>query len=188
MTFTNEDKQRLLYFKDAVDSDDVKCKERIKQILLKNKYILHVLNNKDEKDLEPEDYYLDNILPYYVLTETLSDVKHFICFEVSYRDTKRYQDSMKYLQIIFYILINEHDAIDTDTGIARHDLIAALLQDQFNYTNYFGDELVLMEDMAGAVDRDYILRTMIFQQITDNNLVKNGRFANKDVHILSEIS
>ena len=185
MTFTDEDKQRLLYFKDAVDSDDVKCKETIKKLLLQNKYILHVLNNEDEKDLEPEDYYLDNILPYYVVTETLSAVKHFLCFEVSYRDLVRYDDTRKQLQIIFYILINEHDAIEQDTGIARHDLIAALLQDQFNYTNYFGAKIQLVEDVAGAVDRDYILRTLTFQQIADNNLVKGGKYGNKEVHILA---
>lgn len=190
MKWTKEDKQHLLNFKNAVDSDDIKCKEIIKKILLNNKYILHVLNNTklENDDAEPEDYYLENVYPYYVITETLSDVKHFLCFEVGFRDLKRYNDSMRLLQITFYILINEHDAIEKDTGIARHDLISGLLTNQFNYTEYFGDELVLVEDTPGAVDRDYILRTLVFQQTTDNGLVKYGRMANKDVHVLSEIS
>ena len=54
MTWTDEDKQRLLHFKEIVDSDDIKCKEIIKKLLLSNKYILHVLNNEDE-DLFSEE-------------------------------------------------------------------------------------------------------------------------------------
>lgn len=187
MTWTDEDKQHLLHFKEIVDSDDIKCKEIIKKLLLSNKYILHVLNNTEleKDDAEPEDYYLENVLPYYVITETLSDVKHFVCFEVSYRDLQRYDRTKKLLQIVFYILINEHDAIELDTGIARHDLIAALIQDQFNFTNYFGVKIELVEDTAGAVDRDYILRTLTFQQIVDNNLIKDGKYGNKEIHILA---
>lgn len=187
MIWTDEDKQYLLRFKNAVDSDDIKCKEAIKKLLLSNKYIIHTLNNTEleKDDAEPEDYYLNNIYPYYVVTETLSEVKHFLCFETSYRDLQRYNKSVKQMQIYFYILINEHDAIENDTGIARHDLIAALLQDLFNHTNYFGDKVKLVEDMSGAVDRDYILRTLVFEQLTDNNIVKSGRLANKDVHILA---
>ena len=185
MTWTDEDKQHLLHFKEIVDSDDIKCKEIIKKLLLSNKYILHVLNNEDEKCMEPDDYYPENVLPYYVITETLSEVKHFVCFEVSYRDLQRYDKTKKILQIVFYILINEQDAIEPVTGIARHDLIAALIQDQFNYTNYFGNKIELVEDTAGAVDRDYVLRTLTFQQIADNNLIKDGKYGNKEVHILA---
>lgn len=188
MTWTDEDRQYLLRFKNAVDSDDIKCKEIIKELILSNKYILHTLNNGEleQDDAEPEDYYLNNIYPYYVVTETLSEVKHFLCFETTYRDLQRYNKSLKQMQVIFYILINKHDAIENDVGVARHDLIAALIQDQLNHTNYFGGKIELVEDVSGAVDRDYILRTMIFEQITDNSLVKNGRLANKDIRTRAE--
>lgn len=186
MEWTNQDRLALLRFKDAIDSDDIKIKEKVKKLLLSNKYIMHVLNNVEleKQDAELDEYYLNNIFPYYVITETQSEVKHFICFETSYKELQRYNDSAKYMQLIFYILCHEKDNIDADTGIARHDLLGALIQDQFNYTNYFGNKIKLVEDTSGAIDSNYALRTLVFEQITDNNLVKNGKLANKEVHIL----
>ena len=43
MTWTDEDKNYLLNFKNAVDSDDIKIKETIKKLLLSNKYIIHTV-------------------------------------------------------------------------------------------------------------------------------------------------
>ena len=187
MKWTKEDRLALLRFKDAVDSDNIKIKEAVKKLILSNKYIVHVLNNVtlEKENAEPIDYYLENIFPYYIITTTQSEVKHFICFETSYKEVKRYEHAVKYMQLIFYILCHEKDNIDADTGIARHDLLAALIQDQFNYTNYFGERIELVEDTSGATDNNYALRTLVFEQITDNNLVKNGRLANKDIHILA---
>jgi len=72
MEWTDQDKAHLLSFKDTVDSDDVKIKEKIKQLLLDNKYIIHVLNNKELEavDAEPDEYFDVNILPYYMIAPT----------------------------------------------------------------------------------------------------------------------
>ena len=174
MEFTNEDIQKLRSFKTIVDNDNVRIKEIIKRELLKNKYLIHVLNNKELEDVDanPEDYFGVNIYPFFMLPDIQHSVQNFVCYEVSYRDISRYNAAVKELTIIFYILCEQGNIKDEDTGIARHDLLDALIQDQFNYTNLFGQKLYLKSDVAGVINDHYALRTMTFVQQTDNNLVK----------------
>lgn len=203
MLWTDADRQNLLDLKNAVDSDDIKVKEQIKQVLLNNRYIIHVLNNKDleDSDANPDDYFNVNILPYYLIAPTQTDTQNFICYEVSYEELDRFNPAFKKLQIVFYILCHQQDLIDEDTGLARHDLLAALIQDQFNYTTYIGGgKIKLISDKPSVTDTNYATRTMIFEQYTDNNLVKSNtldihnklkntaRFANKDIQHLAEIT
>ena len=196
MKWTKEDRDKLLSFKQNYDSDDIRVKEKIKQLLLENRYIIHVLNNKEleENDCEPDEYFGVNILPYYIISPTQTDVENFLCFEIQYDESSsfRYNKShsslnstIKNLRIVFYILCNNKNIIDKETGIARHDLLAALIQDQFNWTNYFGPKIMLVSDVPNVVDNNYASRVLTFEQTTDNNIVKTGengpRLINKDV-------
>lgn len=185
MEWTQEDVAELQKFTTTIDSDDIKIKEQIKQMLLNNRFIIHVLNNKEleEVEAEPDEYYNVNILPYYLLAPTQTNVQNFICFEVVYEELMRYNASAKRLNIIFHILCHHDNITDEDTGIARHDLLAALIQHDFNFTNNMGKKLKLVADQSRPVDNMFISRTLTFEQITDNNLVKtyndNPRLANK---------
>ena len=137
MLWTQEDKEILQSFKDRIDCDDIKIKEQIKTVLLKNRFIMHVLNNKDleEADAEPDDYFGVCVIPYYIIRPTQTNVKNFLCYEINYDELDRYNRVVKKLEIVFYILCHNDTLIDEDTGIARHDLMDALIQDEFNYTN-----------------------------------------------------
>lgn len=194
MQWTSDHLNRLLNFRSNLDSDDIMVKERIKRVLLDNIYILHVLHNKELEDAEAEadEYFNTCILPYYNVHPTQTDVQNYICYEVNYDEVKRYNKSFKMLEIVFHILCHHEDLIDRETGVARHDLLAALLQDAFNYTNYFGSTIQLISDVSGNVDNDYASRVLVFQQQTDNNLVKtrNGqpRLINKDIVTFAEES
>ena len=88
-------------------------------------------------------------------------------------------------QIIFYVLCHKNNIIDRETSLARHDLLAALITEQFNWTNIFGQKVHLISDRPTTTDTDYATRTLVFQQISENAVVKtkNGitRLANKDV-------
>lgn len=178
MTWTDEDKAFLRAFKDNVDSDDIRVKEKIKQILLSNRYIIHVINDKeleDEVDDEGtgiDEYFGTHILPYYIINPAQSASNTFICYEVCYDELDRYNSTVKKLSIIFYILCEHKTLKDVETGIPRHDLLAALIQDQFNYTNHFGSTIKLVSDVPSVVDRSYACRTLTFEQTTDNNVVK----------------
>ena len=192
MAWSNEDKKFLLSFKTFPDCDDVVLKERIKKVLLNNKYIIHVLENKEleEAEAEPDDYFGVNILPYYMVEPTQHKVNNYLCYEVSY--DRVYGDKYyKRLQIIFYILCEQKEIIERDTGIARHDLLSAIIQDTFNFTDYLGYRMKLVSDVPSTVDSHFACRVLTFEQYTDNNLVKTidgvPRLANKDIHTLDEI-
>lgn len=185
MPTPDEYKASLMAFKKNVDSDDIRVKEIIKKELLKNPLIFHVLNNKElEANIEDDgtgldEYFGVNILPYYIIAPTQTESAVYICYEVSYTnsDVSRSNHLVKNLHIVFYILCDHKVIKDEDTGIARHDLLAALIQDIFNYSNAFGSTITLVGDTPSVIDKTYACRTLTFEQITDNNVVKtkNGR-------------
>jgi len=96
----------LRTFKKVVDCDDVRFKEIIKQKLLNNEKILYAINNKELEDTgaEASDYFGINILPYYFIVPTQSEVENFVCYEVSFSEEARHNKIVKYGQIIFYLL------------------------------------------------------------------------------------
>ena len=80
------DKLSSLRGRDYYINDNIKIKEQIKQILLNNRYIIHVLNNKEleEAESEPDEYYGINILPYYIISPTQTNIQNFICYGYIY--------------------------------------------------------------------------------------------------------
>ena len=183
MEWTEEDAKYLRDFRNTVDCDDVKLKQEIKQRLLGNKYIVHALHNQELEGEDPEEYFGVNIRPYYMIPETLHNVKNYLCFETSYTEIGRYNKAFKTQQIIFYILCHEADIIDNETSVARHDLLAALVMAEFNFAILSCGRIKLVEDKPSVTDNKFSTRTLIFEVVTDNNLVKtkNGltSFANK---------
>ena len=193
MEWTKEERNKraeiLREFREKIDCDDIKVKEKIKEELLKDELIIHVLNNKEleEADGQPEDYYGINILPYYIIEPTQTDVQNFICIEVDYNELDYYNSDVKQLMIKFIILCEQKNIIEENTSLPRHDLLAALILDRFNHTNYFGTKVRCISDVATVVDQTYACRTLIFEQKTDNNLTKTRNkipmLANKEIHV-----
>ena len=174
MELTNEQIQYLRNLKQLPDSDDIRYKEIIKKSLIDNPYIIYLLNNKEleESDADPSDYIGINILPFYLIHPTQHNVQNYICFETEVRELDRYNSKMKQQRIIFYILCEEKNNIEKSTGIARHDLIASIILDIFNWSNLFTEQVHCVSNIPSVVDNDYACRTLIFEQYTDNNLAK----------------
>ena len=174
MELSNEQIQYLRSLKQLPDSDDIRYKEIIKKSLIENPYIIYLLNNKELEEVEadPSDYLGVNILPFYMIHPTQHNVQNFICFDTEVRELDRYNSKMKQQRIIFYILCEEKNNIEKQTGIARHDLIASVILDIFNWTNLFTEQVHCVSNIASVVDNDYACRTLIFEQYTDNNLAK----------------
>lgn len=172
MAWTKADESSLLSLKSIIDNDDIRYKEKIKQIILNDKRIIHCLNNERLDEEEPDEYFGDNILPFYLINPAQVESKNFICFEVSYNKLTDNNIISKQLQIVFYILCEQKNLIYNKSGIARHDLLAALIIDDFNWTDYWGSKLALVSDVPSTVDVNYACRTLIFKTDTDNNIVK----------------
>ncbi len=186
MQYTQDDIKYLQAFRDNIDYDPIKCKQKVKEILLANKHIIHVINNKklEVAEAEPSDYFGVNVFDYYVIEPTQHNVQNFVTFQVSYTEMPQYNKSMKYLQVIFIVLCHVNNITEEATSLSRHDLLGALIQDQFNFTNICGKKIKLVEDKEIVVDKDYVGRQMVFQQFTDNNFVRTrndiARLSNKE--------
>ena len=84
------------------------------------------------------------------------------------RDILIFKNTQKYTEITFNIFVNGKDRTDKLTGIPRHDLIASIIRERFNWSNIFGMQTHLISNKESMTDNDYIVRTLIFQ-ITDVN-------------------
>lgn len=169
-----EELRELKDFKINVDNDEIRFKEIIKRKLLANNKILHVLSDKtlEEAGAEPDEYFGRNIIPYYMISNTQTDVQNFICYEISFDEMPKYNNVFKYNQIIFYILCGLKNGIDKATGIARHDLLSALILEEFNWTNYFGTQIHCVQNKPSIVDTNYACRTLIFEMETLAGITK----------------
>ena len=58
------------------------------------------------------------------------------------------------------------------TGVGRHDLIGARIKDAINWSNKFGTQCELVEDLENVTDTDYATRTLVFEMETPKNIVK----------------
>ena len=182
---------KLRAYASTPDDDNVRYKEKIHDALLSNAELLYALNNEElESELFDEDgnllideetgellgevdrYFGDNsnIRPYLFIPDTQTDVKHYVCYQVMFDELPRYQNVQKYTEITFNIFVNGKDRTDKLTGIPRHDLIASIIREKFNWSNIFGMQTHLIASKESTTDNNYLVRTLIFQ-ITDVNSI-----------------
>ena len=175
MELTNEQVSYLRSLKILNDSDDVRFKEIIKKKLIDDPMIIFLLNNKEleEQEADPSDYLGINILPFYIIHPTQHNCQNYICYEIQTREEARYNNTIKVGQVIFYVLCEEKNNIERSTGIARHDLLSALIIKNFNWTNLFGKQIHLVSDIPSVTDTDYATRTLTFEGDFPNNIVKS---------------
>ena len=180
MKLTETELAELRRYRNEPDEVDVRYKQIIKKKLLANHKLIYLLHNKELEDEEAEaDEYLNiNILPYYIIAPTQTNVKNFICFETSMENVSRGNSVMKIQQIIFYILCHKADIDVKELSSPRHDLLAAEIINMFQGCNDFGTQLKLMSDKPSTTDNDYATRTLIFTQLTTNSITNENRTMN----------
>ena len=195
---------KLRAYRKTPDDDNIVYKQKIEKALLSNPYLLYALNEKDleselfddkgninwewneeSKKYEPLgewDRYFgsnSNIRPFLFIPDTQTEVKHYICYQVNFTESPRYNSIEKYIQVKFTIFVHGNDRVDKQTGIPRHDLLAAIIQEQINWTNIFGTQCMIVSDQESTTDNNYIVRTFIFQATMPNSIVKNSQIINK---------
>ena len=183
---------KLRAYADTPDDDNIRYKEKIHDALLSNAELLYALNNEElESELFDEDdnllidektgellgevdrYFGDNsnIRPYLFIPDTQTDVKHYVCYQVSFDELPRYSNIQKYTEITFNIFVNGKDRTDKSTGIPRHDLIASIIRERFNWSSIFGMQTHLISSKESVTDNNYLVRTLIFQVLDLNGIV-----------------
>ena len=189
---------KLRAFKETPDNDTIRFKKKIEKKLMGCPELLYALNetkleselfdddgniNWDTKTGEPLgewDRYFgsnSNIRPFLFIPDTQTEVKHYICYQVSFDETPRYQDTLKYTTITFTIFVHGNDRMDKLTRIPRHDLIASIIRERFNWSNIFGMQTHLISSKESTTDNNYLVRTLVFQVIDTNGIVNttNGK-------------
>ena len=188
---------KLRAYKTTPDDENIQYKKKIEKALMLNPCLLYALNEKsleselfdedgninwewdeDTKEYEPLgewDRYFgsnSNIRPFLFIPDTQTDAKHYICYQVAFDETPRYQDTLKYTNITFTIFVHGNDRMDKFTGIPRHDLIASIIRERFNWSNIFGMQTHLVSSKESTTDNNYIVRTLVFQVVDTNGIVK----------------
>lgn len=194
---------KLRAYKTTPDDENILYKKKIEKALLSNPCLLYALNektleselfdddgninwewNEEKKEYEPLgewDRYFggnSNIRPYLFIPDTQTEVKHYICYQVSFDEMPRYQDTLKYTNVTFTIFVHGNDRNDKLTGIPRHDLIASIIRERFNWSNIFGMQTHLISSKESTTDNNYLVRTLVFQ-VVDTNGIANTPYGGK---------
>ena len=197
LTTKNDLLNKLRAYKTTPDDENIQYKKKIEKALMLNPCLLYALNeksleselfdedgninwewNEDTKEYEPIgewDRYFgsnSNIRPFLFIPDTQTEVKHYICYQVSFDETPRYQDTLKYTTITFTIFVHGNDRMDKLTRIPRHDLIASIIRERFNWSNIFGMQTHLISSKESTTDNNYLVRTLVFQVVDTNGIHK----------------
>lgn len=186
--FSNKEEllTKLRGYSENPDDDNIRWKNKIKNNLLRCPELLYAIHNKE---LEPElfnddgtlnedgewDAYFgehSNIRPYLYIPQVQTDVSTLLCYQVSFTSTPKYNENEKYGLLTFYVICYGTDIIDNETGISRHDLISSILRERFNWSNIFGTKMSLVSNRETTTDNNYVMRTLVFQNITTNSIVE----------------
>lgn len=191
LTTKDELLNKLRAYAKTPDDDNIKYKNIIRKALLKCPELLYALNNKElESELFDKDgnllinkdtgellgevdrYFGDNsnIRPSLFIPDTQTIVNSYVCYQVMFDEMPRYNNTQKYTNIVFNIFVNGKDRTDRLTGIPRHDLIASIIREKFNWSNIFGMQAHIISSKESTTDNNYLVRTLIFQ-ITDTNSI-----------------
>ena len=203
---------KLRAYKTTPDDENIQYKKKIEKALMLNPCLLYALNeksleselfdddgninwkwNEDTKEYEPIgewDRYFgsdSNIRPFLFIPDTQTEVKHYICYQVSFDETPRYQDTLKYTTITFTIFVHGNDRVDKLTMIPRHDLIASIIRERFNWSNIFGMQTHLISSKESTTDNNYLVRTLVFQVVDTNGIYKtsNSKTSNSKTSIVN---
>ena len=203
---------KLRAYKTTPDDENIQYKKKIEKALMLNPCLLYTLNeksleselfdddgninwkwNEDKKEYEPLgewDRYIggtSNIRPYLFIPDTQTEVKHYICYQVSFDEMPRYQDTLKYTNITFTIFVHGNDRYDKLTGIPRHDLIASIIRERFNWSNIFGMQTHLISSKESTTDNNYLVRTLVFQVVDTNGIynTSNSKTSNSKTSIVN---
>lgn len=161
----------------CIDDDICSAKRVIKEKLYSDPDIIEVLHNPNLDPSEPDSYLDVNIFDYIRIPGSISEVNNYICFDIKQSGITDKNSHMKEQLYLFNVYSHEND-IKTPYGVSRHDLLAYLIRDIFNYSNLFGTQLVEISNTPGIMDSYWSSRALIFKAITPNSL-QRGVTTNK---------
>lgn len=184
MGLTKEELAELRAFKTVADDDNIRYKEIIKDMLINDRRIIHVLDNPSLNEDCPDEYIGKNILGHYRIPGTIAGVSNYICIETNASADPVRNGFIKVNQVIFHVMCDETNIIDKETSIERHDLLCALIKNIFNNQNVFGNKLRIATETPSVVDNNYATRTLVFNVEAPNSVVRTEHGITRVVNTL----
>ena len=159
--------------------DDIfRFKYKIMQMIISNQDILHTLHNdklSNNKEIINGDLYRDVcIFDFMKLPNNKTEVKNYLCFEVN--DISSY-DNLVNRRVVFRTVSHEDD-YKTDWGISRHDLLASIIKNEFDWSNALGMHFEKESDNGYVTNDGYYYREIVYKITSPNNTynkIKNIR-------------
>lgn len=156
--------------KNSSNLDDIfRYKYKIMQMLISNQDILHALHNdelsKGNEIINGDLYRNVCIFDFMKLPDNKTEVKNYVCFEVN--DVSSY-DSLVNKRIVFRTVSHEDD-YKTDWGISRHDLLASIIKNEFDWSNALGMHFEKESDNGYVTNDGYYYREIIYKIVSPNN-------------------
>lgn len=153
-----------------VISDNIIYKNKIMNKLCSIPDIVTLINNPKITTDNPEAMKKVNIFSRMRVPNTTIGVKNYICFNFNSRTDTR---NKLFKNVVFDIAVICHEVeIDTVWG-NRHDTMAGVITDVFNWSDFLGFELELVSDTESILEKEYYVRTLQFRNLTPNSL-SNG--------------
>lgn len=178
---------KLRAYAKSPDDDAIRFKEKIKEQLLHCPELLYALHNdKYENELFDENgnlnedgewdkYFMSNIRPYLYIPVSQDEVRNYLCYHIGFNEIPKSNSIEKYCNITFTVFCNGNDINDKETGIARHDLIASVIREYFNWSLIFNGRCHLISDKETTTDNNYVTRTLVFELTNLNSITKTTK-------------
>ena len=153
-----------------------KAKNRIVKEFIKDPEIVAAINSDKIKSNEPEKLINTHIFNYNQNPHTLNTVGTFITIQVHiphdyYTDYKASVTRVRPTIEIWIISHERHMKVDNVPQVTqnRNDYLSELIDNKINGKSGFGiGETILLSNIEGAFQSDYLFRKMIFQCVDLN--------------------
>lgn len=159
-----------------IDDDIIRAKRLIRDRLCQDEDIVEILHNVrlEENEAPPDEYFGTNIFSFIRVPGIQDEVRNFICFSVDDMEDSYRNEAMKIQYVQFVIFCNAED-INTEYGIERHDLLAYIISDLFNWSDLLGMQMKLIYNREGVTDTDFYTRTLKFECKKPNSIQRGER-------------
>lgn len=144
----------IVYYKKKI-MDALNSNDDIKNILISNISVVD-----DLRDIL--------IFDYLKLPELQSEVKNYICYDIS---SNSFNEDITYtitLRCVCY-----KDNIKTDWGISRHDLLSLAVKKILDWSNELGLTLNKKNDLYGYTDNGFYYRELVYNITSKTNNIHN---------------
>lgn len=144
-------------------ADDIyRCKYKIMKMLTEDQDILTTLHNDElagtDKIINGDAYRNVCIFDFMKLPDQKIEVKNYVCFEVN---DNGWGDTTE--KTVVFRCVSHIDDAKTDWGINRHDLLAAIIKNKFDWSNALGMRLIKLADNGKVTDDGYYYREVVYR-------------------------